>query len=39
LRFFQAMSFKEIADIYDISEANAKMRIYRLLEKIQKNWK
>ncbi len=38
LRFFQEMSFKEIADIYDISEANAKMRIYRLLEKIQKNW-
>lgn len=39
LRFFQEMSFKEIGDIYDISEANAKMRIYRLLEKIQKNWK
>lgn len=39
LRFFQEMSFKEIADIYDITEANAKMRIYRLLEKIQKNWK
>jgi RNA polymerase sigma-70 factor (ECF subfamily) len=38
LRFFQEMSFKEIADIYDISEANAKMRIYRLIEKIQKNW-
>lgn len=39
LRFFQEMSFKEIADIYDISEANAKMRIYRLLEKIKINWK
>ncbi len=39
LRFFQEMSFKEIGDIYDISEANAKMRIYRLIEKIQKNWK
>lgn len=39
LRFFQEMSFKEIAAIYDISEANAKMRIYRLLEKIQKQWK
>ena len=39
LRFFQEMSFQEIAAIYDITEANAKMRIYRLLEKIQKNWK
>lgn len=39
LRFFQEMSFKEIAAIYDISEANAKMKIYRLLEKIQKQWK
>ena len=39
LRFFQEMSFKEIADIYSISEANAKMRVYRLLEKIKMNWK
>ena len=39
LRFFQEMSFKEIADIYNISEANAKMRVYRLLEKIKMNWK
>lgn len=38
LRFFQALSFKEIADIYSITEANAKMRIYRLLEKINKHW-
>ncbi|MNU73032.1 ECF RNA polymerase sigma factor SigW [compost metagenome] len=39
LRFFQQLSFKEIADIYQISEANAKMKIYRLLEKINTNWK
>jgi RNA polymerase sigma-70 factor (ECF subfamily) len=39
LRFFQEMSFKEIADIYSISEANAKMRLYRLLEKIKHQWK
>jgi RNA polymerase sigma-70 factor (ECF subfamily) len=39
LRFFQEMSYKEIGDIYAISEANAKMRIYPLIEKIQKNWK
>jgi RNA polymerase sigma-70 factor (ECF subfamily) len=38
LRFFQDMSFKEIADIYSISEANAKMRIYRILEKMNTNW-
>lgn len=39
LRFFQEMSFREIADIYDITEANAKMRLYRLLEKIKHQWK
>ncbi len=38
LRFFQELSFKEIAEIYDITEANAKMRIYRILEKIGKMW-
>lgn len=36
LRFFFGYSFKEIADFYNISEANAKMRLYRLLEKIKK---
>lgn len=39
LRFFQGMSFKEIADIYSTTEANAKMRLYRLLEKIRQQWK
>ena len=39
LRFFLKVSFKEIADIYSISEANAKMRVYRILEKMNKNWK
>lgn len=39
LRFFQQLSFKEIADIYQTSEANTKMRLYRLLEKIKLNWK
>ena len=38
LRFFQELSFREIADIYSISEANAKMRLYRLLEKIKLQW-
>ncbi len=39
LRFFQELSFKQIADIYKISEANAKMRTYRILERINKKWK
>ncbi|MGB0915737.1 MAG: RNA polymerase sigma factor [Crocinitomicaceae bacterium] len=38
LRFFQEMSFKEIAEIYNITEANAKMRTYRILERIGKKW-
>lgn len=38
LRFFYQYSFKEIAEFYEISEANAKMRLYRILEKIKKNW-
>jgi len=39
LRFFQELSFKQIAEIYKISEANAKMRTYRILERINKQWK
>ncbi len=38
LRFFLKMSFKEIADIYNISEASCKMKTYRILEKMNKNW-
>ena len=38
LRFFQGLSFKQIADMYSISEANAKMRTDRILERIKKNW-
>ena len=39
LRFFQQMSFKDIAEIYSVSEATAKMRTYRILERINKQWK
>ncbi|MFT5779304.1 MAG: RNA polymerase sigma-70 factor (ECF subfamily) [Crocinitomicaceae bacterium] len=39
LRFFQELSFKQIAEIYKITEANAKMRTYRILERINKTWK
>jgi RNA polymerase sigma-70 factor (ECF subfamily) len=38
LRFFQQLSFKEIAEIYSITEANAKMRVYRILEKLKTLW-
>ncbi len=39
LRFFMQYSFKEIADFYNITEANAKMRLYRILDKVKKDWK
>lgn len=35
LRFFNGLSFKEIAEIYQITEANAKMKIYRIIEKLK----
>lgn len=38
LRFFLEYSFKEIADFYNITEANAKMRLYRILEKMKQDW-
>lgn len=38
LRFFQEMSFKAIAEILEITEANAKMKTYRILGRLQKKW-
>ncbi len=38
LRFFMQYSFREIAEFYDITEANAKMRLYRILDKLKKGW-
>ncbi|MBX7095749.1 MAG: sigma-70 family RNA polymerase sigma factor [Flavobacteriales bacterium] len=35
LRFMQRLSFQEIAGMYDITEANAKMKVYRALEKLK----
>lgn len=35
LRFFEEKSFKEIGFILDITENNAKVKLYRLLEKIR----
>lgn len=38
MRFFFKYSFKEIADFYKITEANAKMRLYRILDKLKQKW-
>ena len=38
LRFFMRYSFKEIAEFYNITEANAKMRVYRILDRLKKAW-
>ena len=38
MRFFFGYSFKEIADFYKISEANAKMRLYRIIDKLKQKW-
>lgn len=36
LRFFEKRPFKEVADILDITESNAKVRTYRVLERLKK---
>lgn len=36
LRFFEKMAFKDIGDVLGITENNAKVRMYRLLEKMKK---
>ena len=38
LRFFMEYSFKEIAEFYNVTEATAKMRLYRILDRIKKTW-
>jgi RNA polymerase sigma-70 factor (ECF subfamily) len=38
LRFFEDKDFKEIAFILDISESGAKMRVYRALDSLRKNF-
>jgi RNA polymerase sigma-70 factor (ECF subfamily) len=36
LRFFEGKSFAEVAFILEITEANAKMRTYRSVDKLKK---
>lgn len=35
-RFFEKMSFKEIGEITGVSEGNAKIRVYRVIDKLKK---
>lgn len=37
MRFFERRPFKEIAEILDITEVNAKVRMYRIIEKLKKS--
>ena len=36
MRYFENMPFREIAEILDITENNAKVRLYRLIDKLKK---
>jgi len=36
MRFFEKRAFKEIAEILDITETNAKVKLYRILERVKK---
>jgi len=38
MRFFEKRSFKEIGEIMGITENNAKVKIYRTLDKLKKNF-
>lgn len=35
MRFFDKLSFQEIGEVLNITETNAKMRLYRILEKLK----
>ena len=37
LRFFEKCSYREIGEIYGITEANAKMRVHRTLQQIKRS--
>lgn len=37
MRFFEKRPFKEIAEILDITEVNAKVRMHRIIEKLKKS--
>jgi RNA polymerase sigma-70 factor (ECF subfamily) len=39
MRFFEKRSFREIGEILDITENNAKVKVYRLIDKLKKKIK
>jgi RNA polymerase sigma-70 factor (ECF subfamily) len=39
MRFFEKRAYKEIAEILDITEVNAKVRMHRVVEKLKKSLK
>jgi len=39
MRFFEKRPFKEVAEVLELSETNAKVKLHRLLEKIKKSLK
>ena len=39
MRFFEGLSFKEIGEILEIKENTAKVRCFRITEKLMKSWK
>lgn len=39
LRFFERLSFKEIAEMLSVTEVNAKVKVYRTLDKLKKYFK
>ena len=36
MRYFEKRAFKEIAEILEITENNAKVKVYRVLERLKK---
>ena len=38
MQFFEKRSFKEIAEITGVTENNAKVKVYRTIDKIKKNF-
>jgi len=38
LRFYEARTFKEIGQLLNLTESNAKIKTYRLLDKLRKLW-
>lgn len=39
LRYFEKRSFKEVGEIVNITENNAKVKTYRIIEKLKKNYR